>query len=298
MTELVEEVHRELLECARYGEDEDLLALIQQYQADVNHQDDRKNTALHKAAANGHVKCLEILHQYGAKHTKNLEGNYPIHWAAQNGQADALKFLFDHYTVDVLEKNESGRSTLTEAFQSGKTDVIEICLSHETAAEERLLPQTSTSEDAEAAGVEAKETENEESENTGKNEITHRMKFPTVLNPSGELILIRELPITRADNPFGTEESPEDDTTGLGIWPASILLSRWIANLGPSYFQDKTVLELGAGCALPAITTGEKDCFLIKTLFASNESFVLFKSTSQYTVLQAKCMSVIFMSRL
>lgn len=70
-----------------------------------------------------------------------------------------------------------------------------------------------------------------------------------------KLVHIRELPITRADNPFGTEEKPEDDTTGLGIWPASILLSRWIVDLGENVFKNKRVLELGAGCGLPGLAT-------------------------------------------
>jgi hypothetical protein len=78
---------------------------------------------------------------------------------------------------------------------------------------------------------------------------------------AGETIKIRELPITRADHPFGSEENPEDDTTGLGIWPAAVLLSRWVAALGLEEFKDKVVVELGAGCGLPAITSG-KDTFL------------------------------------
>ena len=40
---------------------------------------------------------------------------------------------------------------------------------------------------------------------------------------SRKLLKIRELPITRPDNPFGNEERPEDDTTGLGIWPSSVV---------------------------------------------------------------------------
>jgi hypothetical protein len=31
---------------------------------------------------------------------------------------------------------------------------------------------------------------------------------------SGKTLLLRELPISRADNPFGDEQAPEDDTTG------------------------------------------------------------------------------------
>ena len=42
-----------------------------------------------------------------------------------------------------------------------------------------------------------------------------------------KLLYVRELPITRADNPFGTDTAPEDDTTGLGLWPATVICARW-----------------------------------------------------------------------
>jgi len=65
---------------------------------------------------------------------------------------------------------------------------------------------------------------------------------------------MRELPITRADNPFGTEAAPEDDSTGLCIWPAAIILSRWLVEQYPgSSLRGRSVVELGAGCGLPAL---------------------------------------------
>ena len=42
---------------------------------------------------------------------------------------------------------------------------------------------------------------------------------------------------------------------GLGIWPASILLSRWAVALGNTFFNNKVVVELGAGCGLPGFAT-------------------------------------------
>ena len=59
-------------------------------------------------------------------------------------------------------------------------------------------------------------------------------------------------PIKHADDPFG--QAPEDDTTGLGIWCASLVMARWLAS--PSMvgrMAGRRVLELGAGCAIPSL---------------------------------------------
>ena len=61
-------------------------------------------------------------------------------------------------------------------------------------------------------------------------------------------------PIAHADDPFG--QAPVEDTTGLGIWCASLVMARWLAS--PSMrrrMEGRTVLELGAGCGVPGLTT-------------------------------------------
>lgn len=204
----------EVLECARYGEDEDLKALLDAG-ADANYADASGSTGLHKAAANGQVGCLKILHAAGAKYVKNSTGNTPAHWAAQNAKDGALKFIIDHYAVDVLAKNDLGRSILTEAFQSKSTECIELCLSHDSASEERLInpekPQKSREENAAAEAETMMETdEQDETAQAEANAVTHTMQFGAVV-----VVKVRELPITRADNPFGTDTAPEDDTTGM-----------------------------------------------------------------------------------
>ncbi len=200
-------MNKEILECARYGEDDDLRALIVAG-ADPNYCDESGNTSLHRAAANGEVKCILVLKELGALHIPNKEGNYPIHWAAQNAKADSLKTLFDNYEVDVLAKNNAGRSTLTDAFDSKEVAAIELCLSHSSASEERLIETN----DANAKVVEDKEGDKESSAKTydvDEHAVSHQMKFRSDI-----VVRIRELPITRADHPFGSESAPEDDTTG------------------------------------------------------------------------------------
>lgn len=268
-----EEMNQEVLECARYGEEDDLRALLNAG-ANVNFTDAGGSTAMHKAAANGEEACLKVLHSFGATYSKNGTGNTPAHWAAQNAKAGALKFIIENYEVDMLDKNDLGRSVLTEAFQSKCTDCIELCLSHESASEERLInpdgkKSSGTSESAPSAEMTANsnmETEGTENSISGYDEanaVTHSMQFGADVR-----IRVRELPITRADNPFGTDTAPEDDTTGLSVWPASIILGQWVAQLARDGalpdMRDKMVLELGAGCGLPAIVAGTQPILCVK----------------------------------
>ena len=128
-------VHSELLECSRYGEVDDLKLLLKEakdngIQFNINYADEGGNTALHKASANGHEECMKVLFELGAEMLRNLNGNLPTHWAAQNGKLNSLQFLIQFYTVDILSKNDFGVSVLSCAFQSNNPDVIAICLSH------------------------------------------------------------------------------------------------------------------------------------------------------------------------
>lgn len=219
-------VHSELLECARYGEADDLRALILDARArtdellNIDHSDTMGSTALHKAAANGHTDCLNILKEFGARHIRNNSGNYPIHWAAENGKIDAVKFLIENYDVDVLEKNDFGMSVLSCAFKSGNADAIALCLSHSSAAEDRIIEKP-TAECTGTAGADFMELSDSSSYDEA-NAVFHDIKL--LPEEEAPIMRVRELPITRADSPFGTDVRPEDDTTGLGIWPASLLM--------------------------------------------------------------------------
>jgi len=65
-------------------------------------------------------------------------------------------------------------------------------------------------------------------------------------------LLFFQKPIAHADDPFG--DKAIDDTTGLGIWCASLVMSRWVASPAVSkQLKDKSVVELGAGCGVPGL---------------------------------------------
>ena len=161
-SELVDfdEASSELIDCARYGEVDACRAILdvwsvkqQPSQNVVNAMDNSQSTSLHKAAANGHLSTVQLLLSRGADHLQNDSGNTPLHWAAASGHAEVVNMLLNHYDavaktnkknkpqqpLDVLLKNNFGRSALTEGFQSGDTKTVEHLLNHDSAEEERLI---------------------------------------------------------------------------------------------------------------------------------------------------------------
>jgi hypothetical protein len=67
------------------------------------------------------------------------------------------------------------------------------------------------------------------------------------------LLALFSQPIAHPDNPFG--KSAVEDTTGLSIWCASLIMARWLASQPmSSRLTNKHILELGAGCAVPSFS--------------------------------------------
>ena len=130
-----EEVIREVLECARYGELDDLRALLDSG-AEATASDARSGTsALHNAAANGHVDVVALLVDRGARCEPNANGNTPLHWAALNGHAAVVALLLERFeaSIDALAKNAFGKSALTDAINAGHEDIARLILSHRSA---------------------------------------------------------------------------------------------------------------------------------------------------------------------
>lgn len=225
VAELTEsEANAEWLESCRYGEVDIIRILLRRFPSIVNHlHPDTGNTGLHMAAANGHVQIAQILLDFGHGFQKNLSGNTPLHFAAINSQAKMVELLTTQkfHEIDVLAQNDFGRSALTEGFTSQNEGVIKSILEHDSAAEEKLLA-------------------------TDSKATSHVHEFFDSQSP----LLIRELAITNADNPFADTERPDQDTTGLSIWSAALVLARWTKEMT---WKDSTVCELGAGCGVPGL---------------------------------------------
>lgn len=189
-----QEAAEELLECARYGEVDAIRAILTKYPDVVDTVDESGSTALHKAAANGHVSSTRLLVQKGASLLSNAAGNTPLHWAAASGHDKIVDILLNEssYDVDVLQKNSFGRSALTEGFASQCTEVVKVLLEHDSAAEDKLL----------SGGKEIGDTNEDESNGESLSDIprkskacvTHEFDFCSAdTNGTRQPLCIREL---------------------------------------------------------------------------------------------------------
>jgi protein-L-isoaspartate O-methyltransferase len=229
----IQEAQEEWVEACRYGDVDVVRALVESNPSLIDFvQSESGNTGLHMASANGHTKVVKLL-VIGYKHpfSKNRKGNSPLHWAAANGQAGVVEFLTTQkiVDVDVLDKNDFGRSALTEGFTSQKEDVVKSLLEHDSASEEKLLA-----------------TDNNNTEDS--NQLAHIHHFFNDQNP----LKVRELAMKNADNPFADSDRPDQDTTGLSIWSASLVTARWMQDK-KDFWKDCNVLELGSGCGVPGL---------------------------------------------
>lgn len=130
-----DELNAELLQCARYGEHDELLAALAAG-ADVNHLDGSGSSALHMACANGHARAARALLERGAAFAENASGNTPLHWAVQNEHEAVVELLLS--TCDsalVLAQNKFGRSALSEAFGRSSAALVSRLLEHRSASQ-------------------------------------------------------------------------------------------------------------------------------------------------------------------
>ncbi|OZJ03532.1 hypothetical protein BZG36_03432 [Bifiguratus adelaidae] len=131
----------DVIYAARAGDLEDLQSNRYPVQA-LNGQDEHGNTALHMAAANGHLGtmhtasesishlldiCQFLLPHITHVDTQNNEGNTPLHWAALNGHLAIVEALVAK-GADCKIKNQANRTPIYEAQAFNHEDVAEFFL--------------------------------------------------------------------------------------------------------------------------------------------------------------------------
>ncbi|KAF9379874.1 hypothetical protein CPB97_008706 [Podila verticillata] len=126
------ELLEELIECARYGELEEIQAVVttsgpEKAKQLLAHQGEFGKTPLHMAAANGHLDVIEYLISIispEAVNIQNEQGNTALHWAATNGHAKAVECLITKGKADYKLKNAAGHTAMLEAEIHEREQVV------------------------------------------------------------------------------------------------------------------------------------------------------------------------------
>ena len=89
-----------------------------------------QETALHNAAANGHIKMLQWLLKNGANpQSEDKNAATPLIWAAYFGRDKAMQQLLNHkVAINIVPKQ--GPTALVAAIQSGSLASVKLLLQH------------------------------------------------------------------------------------------------------------------------------------------------------------------------
>ncbi|KAI9226402.1 MAG: ankyrin repeat-containing domain protein [Piptocephalis tieghemiana] len=127
-----DELVTEFVLSARYGDVEDITQLLKENpELSPAATNASGQTALHMAAANGHLDVAKVLVNHLTPEQLDIQnegGNTALHWAALNGHLDLVKLLVSTH-ADPTIKNTGGRTAMYEAQQRGHDDIVDYLLS-------------------------------------------------------------------------------------------------------------------------------------------------------------------------
>ena len=273
-----------------------------------------KNTPLHYAVTNRALESIRFLLQdySGTTTTTNTDTSVsytnPYIDVLQQNSAGRSSLTEAFALTSSSTANESDHDDDTKQNH----EILTLLLEHPSANEERLI-QTSSTNDGNHTTTTTTTTENAEEPNQTEEILppchTHHFRLvgssQTVPPNDGIELYIREMamaPTTMSNAEYddppdaslttnktepnnhnndlihilgGTE--PVNDTTGYGIWSASIIMGQWMTdvfynNRHTSSSEEtapiRTILELGAGCGIPGITVAKS--FVTRTGLVPN----------------------------
>ncbi|KAH7052890.1 hypothetical protein BKA57DRAFT_281643 [Linnemannia elongata] len=131
----------ELIECARYGELEEIQAVVQ---------------------TSGPEKA-KVLLSHKAVNIQNDQGNTALHWAATNGHAKVVETLITKGKADYKLKNASGHTAMLEAEMSEREQVVAWMLIN-TELEEDVKEGNDDDEDEDESSSDEEEEEDKKIE--------------------------------------------------------------------------------------------------------------------------------------
>jgi len=107
--------------------------------ADVTNSTKDGATAAHFAAGDGSVARLSTLVKAGARVNQMSRTGTPLHWAAAQGRADAIKFLVEYRSGNEFAEETNSRVDLNACCPSGSPAVIMAAVSGCDAGAETLV---------------------------------------------------------------------------------------------------------------------------------------------------------------
>jgi len=118
----------DLLEAARRGDLATITRLLDESDDAVRQHDERNCTALHFAAAGGHLEAVELLLDAGAElEAADVDGDTPLLWAAHAGHVEVAALLHDA-GASPTPPNQARRNLLHFAVLGGNREMIELAL--------------------------------------------------------------------------------------------------------------------------------------------------------------------------
>ncbi|KAK9703982.1 Poly(ADP-ribose) polymerase catalytic domain [Popillia japonica] len=119
----------ELLEAARSGSEERLLALLNPLNVNCHASDGRRSTPLHLAAGYNRNRVVQLLLQHGADvHAKDKGGLVPLHNACSYGHFEVTEMLIKH-GANVNANDLWAFTPLHEAASKSRVEVCSLLLS-------------------------------------------------------------------------------------------------------------------------------------------------------------------------
>lgn len=120
----------DLYQASRLGDAEAVRTVLAKDPYQVNKRQDAKLTALHAAAAGGHVEVTRLLLKFSAStEARDYGGSTPLHPAAARGYTEVVRALLDH-DARPSPLNEAGDTPLHEAARAGHAEIVRLLLAH------------------------------------------------------------------------------------------------------------------------------------------------------------------------
>lgn len=129
---------------------------------------------------------------------------------------------------------------------------VSALLEHTSATEERLVAGSMMDN----ASIREEDADEDDESKDGDDNSSPKIIQETVLqfgfDDALPVLKARELALDWTKDAFGT--TADEDITGVSIWSASLILSRWIVD-HTGEFDGKQVCELGSGCGVSGIAS-------------------------------------------